>query len=261
VSGCERCGKDVRHGRRFCSYRCIGLIHGIQRVNPATVTGHCPACDAWFIRKPSTGDIGKFCARQCYFDLKRANAEMAARAAHERAQREQRCRVCDGPVARRGGLCGDECRKAAARQQYRETYAHKTQTGVCPTCGKSWRFTGVRAARRFCSLACTKKAHQQSGSTRIRKAVRERGIRSQKINARLVLQRDRWRCHLCGVRTPARLRGHRHPCAPVVDHVVPLAMGGDNTYDNVKCACHACNEKKGAKWIGQPRLGFELVTR
>jgi 5-methylcytosine-specific restriction endonuclease McrA len=221
-------------------------------------SGQCAACEAYFIRRAKCRDIGKFCARQCYFDLKYANAEMAARAAMEHAEREQRCRVCDAPTpGRRGGLCGDECRKAAARQQYRETYAHKTQVGVCPQCHEPWKVIGLQGrSKKFCSRACCLTANRRSGSPERR--ARRAGVPYQKVIPRRVLARDKWTCHICGCKTPERLRGTLKSTAPEVDHVVPLAMGGAHTYDNVRCACRSCNQAKGARWVGQRGLEFEI---
>jgi 5-methylcytosine-specific restriction endonuclease McrA len=35
--------------------------------------------------------------------------------------------------------------------------------------------------------------------------------------------------------------------AEVRDHIVPIALGGTNTADNIGAACRACNGSKGAK--------------
>ncbi len=69
-----------------------------------------------------------------------------------------------------------------------------------------------------------------------------------------VLERDRWRCHLCGIRTPRRLRGTCHDQAPELDHITPLAVGGLHTMINTACACRQCNLAKGAQPLGQLRL-------
>lgn len=47
------------------------------------------------------------------------------------------------------------------------------------------------------------------------------------------------RCYLCGKLIPL---GKRH-----VDHVVPLARGGEHRPSNLAIACDKCNQKKGAK--------------
>jgi 5-methylcytosine-specific restriction endonuclease McrA len=52
------------------------------------------------------------------------------------------------------------------------------------------------------------------------------------------------------------LRGTHADRAPELDHILPLAAGGDHTFDNVACACRKCNQAKGALPLGQIRLTF-----
>jgi 5-methylcytosine-specific restriction endonuclease McrA len=58
-----------------------------------------------------------------------------------------------------------------------------------------------------------------------------------------VFKRDGYRCQLCGIKTRGMVP---NPKAPTVDHIVPLAHGGDHSFLNVQCACFACNSRKGA---------------
>src|SRR5262249_42535949 len=76
------------------------------------------------------------------------------------------------------------------------------------------------------------------------------------VTRRKVLQRDHWRCQLCGVSTPERLSGTTHPNAPEVDHIVPLSAPGSpgHVWSNVQCACHTCNMAKGTTSRGQLRI-------
>jgi 5-methylcytosine-specific restriction endonuclease McrA len=69
-----------------------------------------------------------------------------------------------------------------------------------------------------------------------------------------VLARDGWRCHICGVSTPKRLRGTFDDRAPELDHIIPLAAGGEHTRLNTACACRKCNIAKSNKPLGQLRL-------
>jgi 5-methylcytosine-specific restriction endonuclease McrA len=69
-----------------------------------------------------------------------------------------------------------------------------------------------------------------------------------------ILARDRWVCQLCGVKTLKSKRGTSASRAPVVDHIIPLALGGEHSRRNVQCACYECNAKKGAKAQGQLRM-------
>lgn len=51
-----------------------------------------------------------------------------------------------------------------------------------------------------------------------------------------VLQRDRFRCQLCG-RSPASELG----CKLHVDHIVPVSKGGKTTFENLRALCAECN--------------------
>jgi 5-methylcytosine-specific restriction endonuclease McrA len=55
-----------------------------------------------------------------------------------------------------------------------------------------------------------------------------------------VAARDRYRCGFCRKRV-AMKQVVPHPRAPTIDHVVPLADGGDDTRANVRLAHFLCN--------------------
>jgi 5-methylcytosine-specific restriction endonuclease McrA len=90
-------------------------------------------------------------------------------------------------------------------------------------------------------------------STSIRRA-RQRGANSERFDPMDVLNRDGWICQLCGIKTLKSQRGKSSSRAPVVDHIIPLALGGEHTRRNVQCACYKCNAAKGAKAQGQLRM-------
>lgn len=50
-----------------------------------------------------------------------------------------------------------------------------------------------------------------------------------------ILKRDNHRCQYCG-RTGVPL---------TVDHVIPKSKGGEDTWENLVCACVQCNNRKG----------------
>lgn len=61
--------------------------------------------------------------------------------------------------------------------------------------------------------------------------------REVRFTRRNIFFRDRNRCQYCRkVFTQSELN---------LDHVVPLSRGGASTWDNVVCACVACNSRKG----------------
>ncbi|MFC2248767.1 HNH endonuclease [Labrys portucalensis] len=56
-----------------------------------------------------------------------------------------------------------------------------------------------------------------------------------------VFKRDRFACQYCGATPPGALLE--------VDHIHPVAEGGDNGIDNLITACEACNRGKGARLL------------
>ena len=55
------------------------------------------------------------------------------------------------------------------------------------------------------------------------------------LSKRNVLKRDAFQCQYCGTR--------RGPFT--IDHVVPRSLGGRDSWENLVCACHKCNNDKG----------------
>ena len=61
-----------------------------------------------------------------------------------------------------------------------------------------------------------------------------------------IAERDGWLCHICGSPVEPGL-GHPDPMSASLDHVVPLALGGPHSPENVALSHLACNLSKGAK--------------
>ncbi|GGM64177.1 hypothetical protein GCM10012275_38400 [Longimycelium tulufanense] len=59
-----------------------------------------------------------------------------------------------------------------------------------------------------------------------------------------IVVRDNSRCGLCGRKVRLSYKAP-HPLSPTIDHVVPLAAGGDDTRANVQLAHFGCNSRKG----------------
>jgi len=67
-----------------------------------------------------------------------------------------------------------------------------------------------------------------------------------RFNRRNLFARDKNRCQYCGKRFVTRELS--------LDHVVPRSMGGKATWENIVCACVACNTKKGGMTPEQARM-------
>lgn len=56
------------------------------------------------------------------------------------------------------------------------------------------------------------------------------------------MRRDGYVCQRCGQILERT--------ALEVDHIVPIALGGDDEDDNLQTLCVRCNRRKGARFIG-----------
>lgn len=65
------------------------------------------------------------------------------------------------------------------------------------------------------------------------------------VTLEYLLQRDRWTCGLCRRRIP-RTAKHPHAKSPTMDHIVPLAEGGEHSKANCQAAHFICNSLKSA---------------
>lgn len=74
-----------------------------------------------------------------------------------------------------------------------------------------------------------------------RRAIIAGANRVQLVSRQFIIDRDDSTCYLCGkICEPGEIH---------LDHVVPLARGGDHTADNLRVACAPCNLSKGARLI------------
>ena len=60
-----------------------------------------------------------------------------------------------------------------------------------------------------------------------------------KFNRRNIFARDGNTCQYCGKRFPTSSLS--------IDHIIPRSRGGNNTWQNVVCACVKCNVRKGGR--------------
>lgn len=121
----------------------------------------------------------------------------------------------------------------------------------CEVCGT------LTQRPRCCSYKCSTKTEASLACARRQNSVRRarlRGAMVEVFDPIEVLIRDGWKCHICGRSTPKSLRGTYDPRAPELDHIVPLAAGGEHSRKNTACACRECNLKKSNRPFGQIRL-------
>lgn len=145
-------------------------------------------------------------------------------------------------------MCSDVCRRDYASEM--------PALKMCKCCGVEYKPTSIGGApSAYCGLECA--AVIDKATKRICKAKRRavlRGATVESVDPFKVFDRDGWICRLCGVKTPKSKRGTYADNAPELDHINPLANGGEHSYINTQCSCRKCNGLKGARAKGQTLL-------
>jgi 5-methylcytosine-specific restriction endonuclease McrA len=167
------------------------------------------------------------------------------------------CSVCGQMFSRADGLlycsilCAHEGRKRTYIAKYIRTFQHK-QPVQCKSCHVQFsRLPGYRL-KGHCSEECLQSFNRRrrSKNNAIRRSKYECDA-ADDIDPYKVFTLAGWRCYICDEPTPRELRGTYEQRAPELEHIVPLSKGGMHTWDNVACACRACNLSKGARmaWL------------
>lgn len=258
---CLNCSTPMQASRKHCSAGCRKEFaqkrKDGRKPTPFTqMQRACQHCGAIYSGKQKTA---KFCSRAC---------NMAAFKARHDPQRDERARQRQADKVDREALmrsrlalrqqekCAQQMAKLAAQNRARER--------ACRCCGVPYSMLN-RIAAHFCSDDCaSRQAKAQKAAARIARKALQRARRVEPVNPLRVFRRDGWRCYLCGCVTPEALRGTFEPNSPEIEHVIPLARGGEHSYMNVRCACRACNAIKGDRSLDEiggpwaPGGGIEL---
>ncbi len=207
----------------------------------------CEICGSQY--RPSYG-LQRTCSRQCGVQLRRLVTKSFPSLTTEHdavVVPYKRCLTCDDWFVGHNGrkYCSDDCRPVV--------YEPAPQSEMsCPECGVP--FSGT-PRRRFCSRACCKRATERTRRHRNRangKQPRNRQRRravvssGENFTTLEIAERDNWRCHLC------RKKVTRNNWS--IDHLVPIAAGGEHVRSNVAIAHHLCNSLRRDVGPAQLRL-------
>ena len=181
----------------------------------------------------------RFCCDAC---KRRANNRRVSRARLPTSTTvEKVCPVCGKAfLAKRRNrvYCYDGwCNQESYRRRVRAGQAGRIGERVveCDECGES--FKASRPEARWCSKAC---ANRHWGRVRARQ---KRTPSAANYTDREIFNRDGWRCHICGQKVRQDV-GRTHPDGATIDHIIPIARGGDDEPSNVATAHWRCNRDK-----------------
>lgn len=71
------------------------------------------------------------------------------------------------------------------------------------------------------------------------------------LSRKNIIKRDGHRCQYCG----------QSRTAMTVDHVIPKNRGGEDTWENLVCACVRCNNKKGDRTPEQANMPLRRAPK
>lgn len=214
----------------------------------------CEQCGTVFAA--NSARVQRFCQRSCKeraaADRRRA-PDRAAREAAKAAQRVEaeraRLRTC-GACGQSYGLtsvsgykyCSASCAHRA-RLQYNLEY-NRTRPEwvnrelVCRVDGCDRALTDRR--RRRCDDCVARAEKDRKQRQRRRWKNKRRGVLSEPYTLAEIAKRDHNFCGLCRKRV-AMTKVVPHPKAPTIDHVLPIAAGGEDVRANVQLAHFICN--------------------
>jgi 5-methylcytosine-specific restriction endonuclease McrA len=260
---CAHCNLQFENVRekKFCSKKCnkafikragatVSRAEYLARVRDgAACLFTCEHC-----KKPSSRPFGgtnrdggyanRWCSMAC-----RVGAATAIRPLSFCKVCTSVCGACKHPFVsrRKREFCSDECKPKPG------WVSTLPESSVCNRCGVMYRPTssgGMPSA--CCSDKCrneSERAIKRASGSRRRALLR--GVTVERVDPFVVFDRDKWRCQLCGVKTPKATRGSYEDDAPELDHIITLSEGGAHSYLNTQCACRKCNGEKSGASRGQ----------
>lgn len=223
----------------------------------AAETITCLGCGAGFEHvQNGKGRKPRYCSPECRAkrDAEQRRAYVARRRAGVRINKTPRrspvmieivCEHCERlatveRVHQGNRFCSTKC-----RDDFHWALRKAKPVGVrqCRACGCD--FDAKSTKHHYCSDACKFRVWYP------KKRAKRKAQMLGHVDPIRVFDRDGWKCQLCGRIAPKRLRGTNEPMAPELDHIIPLAVGGQHTYENTQCAHRSCNMAKGARPAGQ----------
>jgi hypothetical protein len=266
---CIDCGITVHHGRcKRCRECKAAHKRAYGKAQPEPVTKDCAHCFARFVtttsltftkyceqcRHKSGGLHPKFYRKTYSLDCSECGAGFVS-ANKNQAYCSRECGYKGRPVLpprpeaitkeilvlRKWGNRAEPLRKARSIAGKRLARISLLAIRIaCRECGGVFCPTG--RSKLFCSSICAKRDEKRTSRKAYRYKVKAAKVGS--VNPSIVFANAGWSCQQCGCETPINHRGTHLPTAPELDHIIPIAKGGEHSYSNTQCLCRSCNAAK-----------------
>jgi len=215
--------------------------------------GQCAAddCDRCWVITSNRNRARKWCSTRCR-DRQRYRDRVGTAALHVE---ERQCLWCFALYVnkqRRVLYCGPKCSAAALRHWKLHRHPHLCLLPMCRRCARP---TGSRVQGNayWCDECSREMKPPKNPASDRAKSARRRGavVRGEKFSINDLIARDGIDCKLCG--QPVRMDVHYlNTLYGTIDHIVPIAVGGEHSLANCQVAHRSCNSSKGARHVGDP---------
>lgn len=157
-----------------------------------------------------------------------------------------KCKGCNSTKInrfyKRNYWCSEECKDNRSKNNV----IPKIYKKRCVECKEI--FETKKKNQKFCKIMCQKKYHYRKKDVKRRMNILKNGTVDWDISINEIIKRDGCKCYLCN--EDVKLDVHyNNDKAPTIEHVVPIALGGTHTWNNVKVAHRKCNNYKGINMI------------
>jgi hypothetical protein len=245
-----------RRAKRFCSKSCCKKYKYNCRKSPTScMPVICKGCQKEFLPKKSDR---RYCSRQCSFEHARRIKDEKDALVRIQSKNKPVIKHCAGCGVRFSGFryrrfCSAKCSYLGS-QARSWGKANQILIDCLECCRRVWivSLDGTQERRVYCSAECCKKANKRTSKARRKQRLKDSG-EVQRISLMRIAMRDGWTCQICGTRVS---KGKRvpHPKAATLDHIIPVALGGPHTKENVQLAHFECNWKKRDVGLGDQLL-------
>lgn len=162
--------------------------------------------------------------------------------AHDSAEKAAYCRPCVTERARqRRGTDSESLQPRADRRPE----GARTWVASCECCGAD--FEANRRRSRYCSPKCSREHKNTANWVHLNnRRMRQRKALVESFDRLEIFERDDWVCQLCEEPIDQNC-AWPDPMSASLDHVIPLARGGEHSRANAQAAHLRCNVQKGAR--------------
>jgi hypothetical protein len=200
----------------------------------------CRRCGDLFDAPVRPGPAPSYCSWHCKIRSQPSRVEKIAEPV------EKVCGWCWQPFIARAqrlphSTCGKRCSKLLYQQQQVWGEPNACPLPLCIDCRTPYSPGSAHAKLRLRCEQCRRRAGRDIERERARSAHRRRVVAGgDDIEILDIAVRDRFTCWICEGKVNVMIRWP-DPWSPSLDHVLPIAQGGEHLVDNVRLSHLRCN--------------------